>query len=653
MAEPHTQPEKPEPEDGPPPEGQSETECKALPPLPEPYSLLALGAALILGLVVQHREVAQFWHQPRTVATKEIPFAEIDAAPEFIQVRGFERGEDGYYLAPQARGQYLFRINIDPPRPIDVEPVFYNVSSGGRFRNQFQYSVDGGQNWVTAWENRTSLRSQSVLIPAARALFVVLRFDAVNTTSERALVLQGIRLRAGVEADVVPQVSGVLYAAAIALLVFQLGVAGGLPRAACLLAGLVASGAGLWLGLLQALFCVLLLVVLGAKLLRRCALTWTVVEVPALLFILAFGLEARENRLQEYAHAPLTGDAVGYQQIAEEMTLFSWGQGFYAPRWREPMHPLMGKLFSAVCQRSDFHHRLMTVCAGMCAIALAWWVGRHALHPACGLVAAGLMAGDNYLIFRSMYGYRLEVRTCLLLVFVYLLVVCRAGRLVWRSALAGLAGALLALTELSTLPLVIFFIGWHLVTHRDQWRPAAAAAIVALLVLLPFFGRQIAEHGDPLYPLSKHAKWYRNVEAQRNVGEPGYPSADEIADYSGYEGPPVSLMGYLFGSHTFGELAAGTARGYVRYLSGEPFFREWILRLLFVAGLLILLIQPGRRVLGLVLLLTNMPPAMFLYGAGLLTEERVLLHVFPFAAMCVALPFLSTVQRLSRKTRLA
>jgi hypothetical protein len=201
------------------------------------------------------------------------------------------------------------------------------------------------------------------------------------------------------------------------------------------------------------------------------------------------------------------------------------------------------------------------------------------------------------------------------------------------------------------LPVVAFFLVWHLIANRKCWRPAILAVATAAIVLGPFFARQSAEHGDPFHPLSQHAKWYRNIEARQNVGKPGWPTAEETHEYAGYGGPPVSLAEYLFGTHSVRQLAAGTSKGYLRYLSGEPFFRAWLPRALFLAGLILVLGWTGRRVLGFVVLIANAPPVMYLYGAGILSEERILLHVFPFAAILVSVPFLWAARALLARVR--
>jgi hypothetical protein len=590
---------------------------------------IGLGA-FIAGCVIFHGEVAKLWWETSIGKTNEIPFVKLEPVEDEFVVKGFERGEDAFYLPPGGEGQCLLRMRVKPPVPIAIEPVFFNISGRERFRNRLSYSLEDGKagTWITAWENRSYLRSQTVLIPPAKGESIVLRFDAKNTTSRRVLVLQGIRYRAVERTNIVPRLSRILFVAGIGLLLFQL--------------------------------------IDGT---RKKSLGWKKLDAALLILIVGLSLHLREQKLEEYACSPLTNDAVGYQEIAGEMQLFSWEHGFYAPRWREPVFPLACAAFSTVFRDTDFHQRLLTILAGAFAIGLTWWVGREAIHPFCGLVSAMLMATHDYLIFRSMYGYRLEVRTSVMLVFVYFLFVrdrddvsdvhheeaensdepvvsAFRSRLFWRSAIAGAAGALLILTELSSLPMVGLLLLWHVFNHRKLWRQAILALAVCALVLLPFFARQIATNGDPFFPLSKHAKWYRNVEARRHAGEPGYPAKSEIPNYQGYEGPPIGMFGYLFSYHSFGELVIGGAKGYARYLTGEPFFRQWALRALLVIGLLILLIRAGRRELAVLVLLTNSPPALSLYGMAVLIDERVMLHAMPYAAMCVSVPFLEVVRAL-------
>ncbi|MDP6115837.1 MAG: hypothetical protein QGG53_28575 [Planctomycetota bacterium] len=596
-----------------------------------PTSVWVGLGAFILGCAIYRSEVSRLWLETAIGKTKEVPFVELGPRENEFVIRGFERGEDAFYLQAGAEGQCLLRMRVDRPVPIAIEPVFYNISGSERFSNRFSYSLEDGKagTWKTAWQNRSYLRSQTVLIPPAKGESIVLRFEAKNTTSRRVLVLQGIRYRPVERTDIVPKLSRVLFATGIVLLLFQ-----------CI------DGA------------------------RKKSLYWRKLDVALLILIVALGLHLREQKFQEYVGSPLTNDAVGYQEIAREMRLFSWDHGFCAPRWREPVFPLVCAVFSTVFRDTDFHQRLLTAFAGALAIGLTWWVGREAIHPVCGLAAALLMATHDYLIFRSMYGYRLEVRTSVMLVFVYFLFVrgwhgtgdtehaesensdekppaALRSPFFWQSAIAGAAGALLILTEMSTLPMVGLFLLWHLLNHKKRWREAVPAIAACAIVLLPFLARQIATNGDPFFPLSKHATWYRNVEARRHAGEPGYPAKSEIPNYQGYAGPPIGMFGYLFSYHSIGELITGGVKGYARYLTGEPFFRQWALRGLFIAGLLALLICAGRRELAFLVLLTNSPPALSLYGMAVLIDERVMLHAMPYAAMCVSIPFLMAARALS------
>ncbi|MBI2190499.1 MAG: glycosyltransferase family 39 protein [Planctomycetes bacterium] len=607
--------------------------------------LLILATALIIGLVASWREAAKLWHNPDLVAASEVALGGAEVDRSVLQSEGFESSENGLYLAPGQAGILIYQLHVAKPGPLAVEPVFYNIIGSKRFRNRISYSLDGGVSFVTVGENRSYLRGQAVTIPIG-ASQLLLRFDAANTTDERALVLQGFRYRAAIELDPVPHLSPLLYGMALVMAVLCLvdlaEVWHCLMILTCpwlVLLGVYFPGGSAVLTL------ILMALSISRQLYRQVWMGW-LWERAAILLILGWGLALREAKLEEYAYAPLAGDAGGYRQIAQEMSLFSWTDGFYAPRWREPLYPLVAKMFFMATGKTELHLRLLSVYAGVAALLLAWRVGRKLFHPVAGLLAALLMATDRYLILRSMYGYRLEVETFLLLLFMLFFYSDRRPLSWIQSVAAGLTAGLLALANLSFIPMAVLLLAVFSAVHRSRWKRVGwLASVVAVLLLTPLLVRQASKFGDPLHPLTLHAKWYRNLEAQKNVGRPGYPPAEQIGEYTGYGGPDVTLLGYLWGQHTGRQLWDGAAEGYKRYLSGEPFFRDPVLRILFGLGIALTLILPNRRMAGLLILLANMPPVLFLYGTGLLTEERVLLHAYPFAAICVSVPFLTLLRR--------
>ena len=585
-------------------------------------SAIVTGIFAVVAVVCSFTEMRKLWQDPVLGISREITFAQ-SAGKDDLVIKGFEPGDDGLYLSPQKVGQVVYRLRMEPPQPIAVEPSFNNISGGQKFRNRFAYSLDGGKTYITVAENRSFLSGQALVIPAAESETVLLKFDAANTTLLKAFVIQGFRYRDGVVAEPVPKLSQVLFGLGIGLLIFQLGLMLKWDEKRSGLAGVMGTACGsLFPATAPALGIVLL--ALGIVKWREYGSRKSfAIELPAIILVLALGAKVREASLEEYAHSPLTGDAVGYRQIALDMKLFSWKEGFYAPRWREPGFPFVAKLFFTFFGDSDLHHRMFSVLAGLAAMLLMWWIGREWGHPFIGLTGALLMATEKYLVFRSMYGYRLEVRTVLLLLFLYTIFSERKWQVRWRAAFIGLTGAMLILTELSTLPVVVLFIGWFLWTKRKEWRTAGIAPVLLLILLLPFLIRQTEANGHPLHPLTLHAKWYRNIET---------------SEYQGYEGPPVSMLGYLFGEHSLNVLATGAFEGYSKYVTGMPFFKEQVMRILFVLGLILALAIPAHRRFAVWLLLINLPPVIFLYGQNILTEERVLVHAYPFAAWCAILP---------------
>ncbi len=88
------------------PHAMPEPAAKQMNPLCRiPTSVWVGLGAFILGCAIYRSEVSRLWLETAIGKTKEVPFVELGPRENEFVIRGFERGEDAFYLQAGAEGR--------------------------------------------------------------------------------------------------------------------------------------------------------------------------------------------------------------------------------------------------------------------------------------------------------------------------------------------------------------------------------------------------------------------------------------------------------------------------------------------------------------------------------------------------------------------
>lgn len=262
----------------------------------------------------------------------------------------------------------------------------------------------------------------------------------------------------------------------------------------------------------------------------------------ALLGILAWGGSARLGALVESGWSRTNPDVIWYMQLSQEMT------SPYDTGWREPAWIWIIKVwFWLTGNATLMHQRLLTVALSTLLLWVAYKLFRdYTGQPLVGLLAAGLLCMNPYLIGLSTQGMREEAYLIAVLCFVYFVFVA-GTKLSLRGQVIGLAlsGAAAQLLRFNSYVILVPFLAvW-------AWRQAAGnrryvalpIAFVALLSV-PHMVHNARAYGDPMYSVNVHFAFTRNHEFVnlKQVGCEGCPSR-EVLQVDCCGGPPVGLYG--------------------------------------------------------------------------------------------------------------
>lgn len=314
----------------------------------------------------------------------------------------------------------------------------------------------------------------------------------------------------------------------------------------------------------------------------------------ALAIVTGTGAYLRAYRLDEVmlSARSLQPDVVYYHEHALQ-TANPFAAGNKSPLWSALHSPLL-----RVIPDSNVSMRLISWISGIAMLALTGWGLGQLLHPLVGVLTAGMLAVEPWLIDLCCEGLREEAGICLWMVVLVLLLRpdARARTPCW----AGLAGGvLLLLRNISVIPLlsVTAWAVWH-----QRWRGwrAAAALLGPLLIVSPFYINQYRAYGDAFAMEKRDARYHANGEFGA-APPPSLPMpTTQESGQNPFAGPPLSPLAYLVRYHTLRDFVSHQTIGVSRTIMGEPFtilFGVWW-RLACAGGVIASLAVPRARFVG-------------------------------------------------------
>ncbi len=359
----------------------------------------------------------------------------------------------------------------------------------------------------------------------------------------------------------------------------------------------------------------------------------------ALLGILAWGGSTRLGALVEWGWARTNPDAVWYMQLAKEMS------SLYDTGYREPFWIwLLKGWFWVTGGATLMHQRLLTVVLSVVLLGVAYKLFRdYTGQPLVGLLVAGLLCANPYLISLSTQGMREEAYLIAVLCVVYFVCVPNMKLSVRGQAiglaLSGAAVQLLRFNSYVFLALLLLVWAWR--QAPGKWHYVALPVAFIAVVSVPHLVHNYRESGDPMLSVNVHYVWVRNHEFVnfKKIGCDGCPSQEELL-VNCCGGPKVGLYGYLFGMHSVQEIVERTARGYRdMYLKPTVLFaiqsgtQSYLCYILYLVGLgAIVLFGPYREMLAMIVLLANGIPFVATFDV----DPRLGIQTAPFVAFILA-----------------
>jgi 4-amino-4-deoxy-L-arabinose transferase-like glycosyltransferase len=337
---------------------------------------------------------------------------------------------------------------------------------------------------------------------------------------------------------------------------------------------------------------------------------------------------------------PYAGDPYGYlRQAGKE-------RRFYEGSVREPLFVFLVKIGLFFTGGADHGVSVASASSSVLLCLATYLLGSYAFTPATGLVAATLMAVEQYVVGLSVEGWRDDTFALLVVLWTYLLLRFR-DRMSWgRAVTAGVVAGAACLTRITALSFIL--PGYAAVFFFTSTSPARIRLTrvglslgVGGALLAPYLINCAIEFGDPLYSINYHTKFYLPRE------KVGIAAPVNWLDFLRLRFRPAAFLETLLVGVTSYPYS-NKWNGFDYWMSGLGFFLS---RLALVGGLLMLWLGKGRILLFVAV--CSLLPYAFTYQIRGGSEWRFTLHAYPFylIAAVLALSQMAAVVRLvtSRK----
>lgn len=353
--------------------------------------------------------------------------------------------------------------------------------------------------------------------------------------------------------------------------------------------------------------------------------------------VLLWGASLRLGAMLEVGWGALNPDAITYMKLAELMT------SPYDTGLREPFWIWMIAGWFRLVGESPLALRGLTFLLSLLVLWGAYAFTRaYTGKPVMGLLVAGFMAVNPFLVTLSARGLREEAYLLAVLgLAAILLVPHQRLSTQGESVCLALAGAAAQLLRFNSYTFLVPLLAWWV------WRkPKERLALVAIPLLfigavsVPHLQHNANQFGNPLYSVNAHFMWSRNYEfvILKGTGCAGCPTKEQF-EINSVSGTDIGAFEYIFGMHSIGEVVRYTAEGYGKmYLAPTDLFEiqsgtrsRWLFPF-YVLGLGLVLFSARREVLLLVLLLANGVPFAMTLGI----DARLGIQTAPFIALILA-----------------
>ncbi|MBD3272147.1 MAG: hypothetical protein GF384_06385 [Elusimicrobia bacterium] len=271
------------------------------------------------------------------------------------------------------------------------------------------------------------------------------------------------------------------------------------------------------------------------------------------MIIVLIGMVFRWEQLMAGMGQNLGGDASGYYRL---MKNFSWIKPLHTGV-REPLYVWVQKIGSMLFGQNPYQFRLTGLILSISIIPLTFGFGFLCTRQnIIGLVSAAAISFNNYAIFSSVRGERLEL--FMVLMFGWILMVFGSSQPKRLSPLHhALLGALLCLTWMFGIIGVVAVYAFVIWRKKIPVKHAIFFYGALCCFLVPFFMHQLTNYGDPLAALNVHAVFYHTAETTGSAS---------------YEAEQLSWFSYVFRKHSLWSLLSRTLRNYA-ILFFHPFNR--------------------------------------------------------------------------------
>jgi len=347
------------------------------------------------------------------------------------------------------------------------------------------------------------------------------------------------------------------------------------------------------LDMASAAMLVLLALAVGRELLvyRR----WPVgMFVAAIAVVTAVGVYLRADRFDLVIHSAerqLQPDVRYYQQQAAVTA------NPFAAGWKSPLWPALHAPLLRIMEDRDLAMRLWSWGFGVMMIPLVAVAVGRLFEPVVGIIVAGMLAADPWLIDLCCEGLREEFGLCLwMLVLLLLFGVTDIG---WKRivTMGIMAGVLLLLRNIALVPLLVMIM-YAAINRRWSYKQAVVGLLLPIVLVSPFYINQWCVHGDPFAMEKRDARYHANLEFDEVTAPEGLtmPTAQQRKGDL-YVGEPISPLAYLLRYRTLRDFIEKQWQGIKRTFLGDPFDYQaslW-LRLSCAVGLIATLLTRQQR----------------------------------------------------------